>query len=389
VAVAGEIRRRRHRQLVPEQRLGRHDHQRLAEIAQHLAPQDVEVIGRRRAVRDLHIVLGAKLQIALGTGGGMLGTLAFISVGEQHHEPRCAQPLGLARGDELVDDHLRAVREVPELRLPENERPRVGDRIAIFETEHAELAERRIANLEAAALDMGQRDIFAGGLLINPDGMALAERAAAAVLARQADGIALLHQGAKGERLGGRPVEAVARLEHLPLGVDDPRQRLVDVKVLGNRREGPAHLVKGLFVDCGADVPPLRFRRSGLAEAGPAALEPVGLVRDIGFGRLELAFQHARELRDDAFHPVGTDDTFLRQARGVDVGDRRMLADLGIHERLSEARLVALIVAEAAIAPHVDDDVALERLPIFDGELAGEGHRFRIVAVDVQDRRLD
>ena len=65
-----------------------------------------------------------------------------------------------------------------------------------------------------------------------------------------------------------------------------------------------------------------------------------------------------------------------------------MLADLLVHERLSEARLVAFIVAEAAVAPHVDDDVALELLAKFDGELAGEGHRFRIVAVHMEDRRL-
>jgi hypothetical protein len=66
-----------------------------------------------------------------------------------------------------------------------------------------------------------------------------------------------------------------------------------------------------------------------------------------------------------------------------------VLADAGVHERLGEARLVALVVAEAAIAPHVDDDVALEGLAIVDRHLAGEGHRFGIVAVDVEDRRLD
>ena len=54
--------RARHRHLVPQQRLGRHDHQRLAEVAQHLAAQDVEIIGRRGAVGDLHIVVGAELQ---------------------------------------------------------------------------------------------------------------------------------------------------------------------------------------------------------------------------------------------------------------------------------------------------------------------------------------
>src|SRR4030095_16701451 len=42
-----------------------------------------------------------------------------------------------------------------------------------------------------------------------------------------------------------------------------------------------------------------------------------------------------------------------------------------------------------ALAPHVEDDVAVELLPIFDGELAGEGHRLGIVAIDVEDRRLD
>src|SRR6185295_14161296 len=53
-----------------------------------------------------------------------------------------------------------------------------------------------------------------------------------------------------------------------------------------------------------------------------------------------------------------------------------------------EARLVALVVAEAAIAPHVHHDVAAESLAIVDGELAGEGHRLRVVAVDGDDRRL-
>src|SRR3546814_1095899 len=65
-----------------------------------------------------------------------------------------------------------------------------------------------------------------------------------------------------------------------------------------------------------------------------------------------------------------------------------MLADRVIHQRLGEARLVALIVAETAVAPHVDHNVALEGLAIFGRELAGESHRLRIIAVHMQDRRL-
>ena len=65
-----------------------------------------------------------------------------------------------------------------------------------------------------------------------------------------------------------------------------------------------------------------------------------------------------------------------------------MALDDLVHQRLGKARLVAFIMAEAAVAPHVDDDVAVEGLAEFDGDLAGEGHRFGIVAVDVEDRRL-
>ena len=46
------------RQLAPRRERGR-DHQRLAEVAMHLPPEDVEILGRRGAVGDLDIVLGA------------------------------------------------------------------------------------------------------------------------------------------------------------------------------------------------------------------------------------------------------------------------------------------------------------------------------------------
>ncbi len=46
-------------------------------------------------------------------------------------------------------------------------------------------------------------------------------------------------------------------------------------------------------------------------------------------------------------------------------------------------------MAEAAVAPHVDDDVAIIFLAIFDRQFAAKSHRLGIVAVDVEDRRLD
>ena len=66
-----------------------------------------------------------------------------------------------------------------------------------------------------------------------------------------------------------------------------------------------------------------------------------------------------------------------------------MRPDLAVHQRLGESRLVALVVAEAAVAEHVDHDRLLELLAIFGRDLRGEHDRLRIVAVHVEDRRLD
>src|SRR5262245_16402943 len=72
---------------VPQQRLGRHDHQGLAKLAVQLPAQDVEVVGRRGAVDDLPVVLGTQLQEAFEAGGGMLRALPFVAVRQQAHQP--------------------------------------------------------------------------------------------------------------------------------------------------------------------------------------------------------------------------------------------------------------------------------------------------------------
>ena len=66
-----------------------------------------------------------------------------------------------------------------------------------------------------------------------------------------------------------------------------------------------------------------------------------------------------------------------------------MRADLLVHQRLGEGRLVAFVVTEAAIAEHVDHDRLREFLPVLDRDLGREHHRFRIVAVHMEDQRLD
>ena len=80
---------------------------------------------------------------------------------------------------------------------------------------------------------------------------------------------------------------------------------------------------------------------------------------------------------------------FLGQALGIDVDHGRMRLDRLVHQRLREHRLVGLVVAVAPVAEHVDDDRLLELLAELGGDLGDVHHRFRVVAVHVEDRRLD
>ncbi len=123
--------------------------------------------------------------------------------------------------------------------------------------------------------------------------------------------------------------------------------------------------------------------------AGPAAVEPVGLVRLVALAGFVLGFEPRAPIGLHLVDFAFGDDAFADQLLRIEIERGRMRADLLVHQRLRESRLVAFVVAEAAIAEHVDDDRLLELLPEFGRDLGGEHHRFRIVAIGVEDRRLD
>ena len=68
------------------------------------------------------------------------------TVRQQHHQAALSDPFALSGGDELIDNALSCVVEVPELRLPADQRVRVGHREAKFESQHSILRQRRIAH---------------------------------------------------------------------------------------------------------------------------------------------------------------------------------------------------------------------------------------------------
>ena len=76
------------------------------------------------------------------------------------------------------------------------------------------------------------------------------------------------------------------------------------------------------------------------------------------------------------------------QALLVERRHRGMLLDLAVHQRLRVARVVAFVVAVAAIADHIDHHVLLELLAVVESDLHHPYGGIGIVAVDVENRRL-
>src|ERR1043166_10260887 len=64
---------------------------------------------------------------------------------------------------------------------------------------------------------------------------------------------------------------------------------------------------------------------------------------------------------------------------------RLALLNGSIEERLRKGRLVSFIVAEPAIAVHINDHIAFERLAEINRELNYLRDRFGILAIDVED----
>ncbi len=216
--------------------------------------------------------------------------------------------------------------------------------------------------------------------------MALAERAPHAVLARQADAAALDQERAEGQGLGCGPVEPLAGIEHLLLGRQQAAHGLVQ-----------AHAVRGAGQRA-ADIGHHRGRDAGLAgdifrafafEARPLAVQPVGLVRLVVLADLEFLGEMGLEGGLHVLDLALGDQPVPDQPVGVDLQGGLVTLDVGIHGRVGEHGLIALVMAEPAIAEDVQHHVLVKLLTEFGGDPGRVDDGLGIIAVDVEDRRLD
>src|SRR4051812_38550480 len=123
---------------------------------------------------------------------------------------------------------------------------------------------------------MGERDVTLLGRLVVDGGVALAEGAAADILAREADREALDQQGGEGQMLGGGPVDALAALDRGLAGGDDALEARRALQAGGRVGHFAAALAQQLPRPRRAAALVLDRRR---VKAVPSALQPVHLVR--------------------------------------------------------------------------------------------------------------
>ncbi len=332
---------------------------------------------------------GAQLQPALQAGAGVLWSLALVAVRQEHHQPAVALPLRFAGGDELVDDDLGAVGEIAELRLPQHQRVGGVQREAPLEAQHCRLGEQAVDQFQRRLVrrQRAQRREALAGAGVIQGGVPLAERAAPAVLAGKADRRPFQQQRPERQRLSQGPEDRLVLVQVLPPRLKQRGEFGMDVEAFGH-----AHQPVG-------DLPERRLGHAGLdhrvrvvrSEALPLPLEAVhGRIlgrpgADVGQRTLEFLLELAADLLRLSRGQVALHDELL----GVDRRQRRPTADLAVHDRLGVGRFVALVVPVPAVAEQVDDDVAVELLAEVERQLGHEDGGLGVLAVDVEDGRLD
>src|ERR1019366_2160903 len=213
--------------------------------------------------------------------------------------------------------------------------------------------------------------------------MALAEGAAAGILPAEAYGSSFQRERAESKRLAEGPIDSAALGDDVAALLDEAAQLGMQVKRFREMRRTADHAIEHMLVHGSARA------GCGVILAGHQAevlqLEALGLLLYRVEGLLETAGDGAL----NGIELFRSQRTLANQALAVLLGGGRMVLDLAIENGLRIARIVAFVVAVAAIAIHVDHHVFAELLAVIEGYLHHADGGLRAIAVDVEDGRLN
>ena len=112
------------------------------------------------------------------------------------------------------------------------------------------------------------------------------------------------------------------------------------------------------------------------------------LFRGDLFGASQSVFVATDTLFYQLIHSGFIDYAFADEPLGIQRSDAGMLFHPAVHQRLRIARLVCLVVSQATKPDHVQHDVLFIFLTVIERDAQRSIYGFRIVAVDMKDRRL-
>jgi len=194
----------------------REDDERFAPRAASLAPQHVEILRGIRGLANLNVVFAGELQKAFDAGAGMFRPLAFKSVRKKKDDARRKIPFVFTCADELIDNHLRAVYEVAELRFPQNEGFGIVAAETVLKAKAAGFRKRRIINFAEglSRREVRQRDVRVFGLRIHENRVTLVESATLRVLSGKAQRRSFAQQGTESQRFRESIINSAFAVAH-------------------------------------------------------------------------------------------------------------------------------------------------------------------------------
>ena len=78
----------------------------------------------------------------------------------------------------------------------------------------------------------------------------------------------------------------------------------------------------------------------------------------------------------------------LLQFAGVNFPGIRVFFDDFVQARLGKSRFIGFVVAVPSVSQQVNEHIGMEVLAVFNRQLNGKYHRFHIICIDVEHRRL-
>mmetsp|Transcript_84960 Transcript_84960/g.203634 ORF Transcript_84960/g.203634 Transcript_84960/m.203634 type:complete len:539 (-) Transcript_84960:195-1811(-) len=129
---------------------------------------------------------------------------------------------------------------------------------------------------------------------------------------------------------------------------------------------------------------------SGTDEALPLGGNPFGFLTGLeAVSFLEGGFVLFPDRRLHCFELLWSSGAAVYQAFGIHRFGSRMLVDLLVQHRLRILWRIRLVVAEAAVANNIDDDICLPGLSPLGGELECTGDCHRVITVYMQDGKIE